>query len=768
MTRNDEKATSDGRDNLPSVADRRSKALEPARDRQQIANAVRADNVADEGEIDLRSYWRILVKRRWTVLGTLAIVFITALVGTLLMTPIYRATAVVQIERDTIKVVDVGSMTPVEGSGDRDFYQTQYELLRSRALLQRAVSRMGLAENSDLERITPRSPWVKLMSMFADEGASDEAGPTAASTASTPASIDDRRRNLVGAFAGGLAIEPVRNSRLVRIHYDSPDRAFSQRAANAVAESFIASNLDRRLDSSSYAKEYLEDRLQELKLKLEESERQLVSFAQQEQIVDTGSESGSLTQKTLESLSASLSKAKEDRIRAESRWKQAQSSRGLVLYGDIGENSIIQTLQQGRAKMLTDYQEKLRLFKPGYPVMQQLDSQIKEVEKQIAQEVGNIKSAIHAEYLSAQQQEQMLAEQLGIARTDELDLQKRSIQYNIFKREVDTNRQLYDGLLQRYKEVGVAGGVSSNNISIIDRAEQGSKFAPNLRTNLALGLLIGLLLGVLLALGFEYMDDTLKSPEDIEKILGLALLGVIPKLKQPQSPLRALDDPRSAFAEAYRSLRTALQFATSRGVPRCLLVTSSTSGEGKSTTAIALARHFAQLGKRVLLIDCDLRNPSLHRQLAVDNSIGLTNCLTGSAKPNDIIRTTETPNLSLVPAGPLPPSPAELLMGPQMLVLLTGAITKYDQVILDGPPVLGLADAPVLANIASGTLLVVEAGSTRIVVTRTAIKRLQMTRSRIIGAVLTKFESRHASYGYDYGQSYYAYGASPARRLDKK
>ncbi|HMB56848.1 MAG TPA: polysaccharide biosynthesis tyrosine autokinase [Arenimonas sp.] len=762
--------------NLPTAAHDRQQALTfPVHGRPQPLSLdvlPQADKEGTGDEIDLLSYWRILVKRRWTVLGALAIVLVTTLVGTLLMTPIYRASASLQIDRDTIKVVDVQGMEPIEGSGDRDFYQTQYELLQSRALAERVVSQLNLAQTGELERISPHSPWAKLMSMLSgnggDAGKNGRSGETAAQKDTR---VEDRQRALVSAFADGLSIEPVRNSRLVRVNYDSPDKRFSQRAANAVAEAFIASNLERRFDSSSYAKGYLEDRLQELKLKLEDSERKLVGFAQKEQIVSTGGEqSGSLSEQTLGTLNAALGKAKEDRIRAESRWRQAQASRGLVMFGDAGSNSIIQSLQQNRATLMADYQDKLRLYKPAYPLMQQLKGQIDEVDKQIAGEMGNIRSSIQAEYLAAQEQERLLNEQMTNVKGEVLDLQNRSIQYNIYKREVDTNRQLYDGLLQRYKEIGIAGGVSTNNISIVDKADIGSKYKPSLTRNLALGGLVGLMLGVLLALGFEYLDDTLKTPEDLEKQLGLAVLGVIPKLKDI-TPERALLDSRSAFAEAYRSVRTALQFSTAHGSPKTLLITSATPNEGKSTTALTLARNFAQLGKRVLLIDADLRNPSQHKILNVSNTKGLSNLLAGAAKPMDVIIETGEPNLQIMTSGPLPPNPAELLSGSKLLSLLTVAAEKFDKIIIDGPPVLGLADAPILSNVAHATLLVVEAGETRIGVARNAIKRLQAARAFVVGGLLTKYESKQAGRGYGYGYgdySYYSYGGKEQAKLTER
>jgi len=248
------------------------------------------------------------------------------------------------------------------------------------------------------------------------------------------------------------------------------------------------------------------------------------------------------------------------------------------------------------------------------------------------------------------------------------------------------------------------------------------------------------------------------------------VLGVIPKLKETMTPLKALEDPRSAFAESYRSLRTALQFSTNNGTPRCLLVTSASPKEGKSTSAIVMAQNFAQLGKTVLLIDCDLRNPSLHKQLGVTNTSGLTNYLAGAAKPEEVISATQIHNLMVIPSGPLPPNPAELLLGPKMISLLTVAIRKFDQVILDGPPIMGLADAPILANMASGTLMVVESGETITTKARDALKRLWSTRAHVVGVLLTKFVAHHASYGYgygDYGYSYYSYGGKAPAKLTK-
>ena len=435
---------------------------------------------------------------------------------------------------------------------------------------------------------------------------------------------------------------------------------------------------------------------------------------------------------------------------------------------DMIGNSNIRVLRQQQAQLQGSYQLKLQTFKPDYPEMQQLKGQIDELQRQIAQETGGVRASVKAEYDAAAAQERMLKGQIAALRDQALDVDGRSIQYNIIKREVDTNRQLYDSLLQRYKEIGVAGDVRSNNISIIDRAEVPSgRFKPNLIMNLAMGLLLGGMLGVLAAFLLEFLDDTLKTPDDIEQKLKLAVLGIIPKLGAKESIAIASGDPRSSFSEAYRSVRTALQFATDHGVPRTLLVTSAGSGEGKSTTAMALARNFAQIGKRVLLIEADLRNPSLRRTLGLKGQeAGLSNLLAGGCTLAEATVESVEQGLNVILAGPLPPNPAELLSGSKLVSALTVAVERYDLVILDGPPVLGLADAPILSNATDGTLLVVNSAKTKIGAAQIALKRLLSARARIVGALLSKYDARNAASAYRFGYEYQAYyGGKP--RLTK-
>lgn len=747
-----------------ALAERAASSVAPHVPRQEAEFAE-----AEDDAINLRDYWQVVVKRKWTVITFFLIVVTSVVTATFLMTPIYRATLTMQIEKEAAKIVDYNKgVMPVEAAGDRDFYQTQYELLKSRTLAERVVDQLGLAHSSVFLGAKESGLWQTIL---AKVGNADDKG--AARAAAAPAAPTGQKAALAGQFLSGLTIEPVRNSRLVKIHYDSPDPQLAARIVNTLALVYINVNLERRFDASSYAKTFLEERLQQIKAKLEDSERQLVDYSRQQEIINIDDKQTTVS-RNLDEFNGALAKAQQDRIKAEALYQQVETSdmqnSSLVL-----ANPVIQKLKESLVKFDVDYQDNLRIYKPAYPKMQQLEAQIAETKAKIVEEMENWRSAIKADYEGAKVREALLKSKFEENKNEVLSLQTRSIQYNILKREADTNRQLYEGLLQRLKEVGVAGGVGTNNISIVDKADVPTgKFKPSLRTNGLIAVFLGLFGGIGLAFFFEYLDDTVKQPEDLERLLGIPALGMIPIVKEARS--RGRDDPglaitghedqRSAFAEAYRSVRTALQFSTPEGAPKVLMVTSTSMGEGKSTTALSLAMHFAEAGKNVLLVDTDLRNPSLHRTLKIDNGQGLTNYLAGDAKPVDITQPTQFPNLFMIPTGPLPPNPAELLSSAKMVSLLSLAAEKFQHVILDGPPVLGLADALVLGNLADGTILVVAAGTTRRGYAQGAIKRLKTARARLLGGILTKLDARGNAYGY-YQSYYYYYGdsASASKRL---
>jgi polysaccharide biosynthesis transport protein len=498
-----------------------------------------------------------------------------------------------------------------------------------------------------------------------------------------------------------------------------------------------------------------------MKAKLEESERKLNRYAQQKQIL-TLDEKTNVVNQTYVDYASALGKAEQDRIKAEALFNEVKSNPERA--PQSLESKTISAYKERKAQLELEYQQNLRIYKPDFPKMQQIKAQIAEVESQINAEMAAVLGAIKAQYDAARGQESQLRDKLASTRKQVLSTQDNSIDLNLLKREVDTNRQLYDSLLERLKQVGISSNLTTNNVSIADSAATPLfPYKPNLQSNLLAGLGIGLFLGLCLVFLLEYLDDSIRFPDMVERVLGVPLMGVIPigDKRRGDADSIAFDvhgDPRSSMAEAYRSVRTALQFSTSHGAPKRLLVTSTTRDEGKSTTALALAINLAQMGHHVLLVDADMRNPSIHKMLGIPNQLGLSNLLSADSRGETLIQKTTVPNLSVLTAGPSPPNPVDLLMGPKLLALLdkTSAV-GISHVIVDGPPILGIADSIVLGNQVQDMLFIVRAGSTRKANIRDALRRLRLSGLAPRGAVLT-FAPARALQGYG---AYYGYGPEP-------
>ncbi len=716
------------------------------------------DDLEDEG-LDLRELWLIVLKRRWTIIIFATIVMAAVITATYLKTPIYRASLTLQIDQEELNIIDVKNVSP-SARAYYDYYRTQYELLRSRSLASRVVKQLGLADHQQAALPVGPSLFAKIKSSLQ----SWWLGTDASSPVPEPAISEQARMEaIVDGFLSGLAIVPVLDSQLVKLYYNSPDPKLASVILNNLAKAYINQSLERRFEATTYARNFLQERLQQVKIKLEESERALVEFARREQIINLDNNQ-SIVSEALKSINAALSVAERERIAAETLYRQMQGNRGQGL-NQVLESVIIQELKQTKTKLEVDYQNGLGTYKPAYPVMVQLRNQIRQVDSMIKREIDNIRSAITADYKVAKAKEASLRANFEKTKKEMLALQDRSIQFNILRREADTNRELYDGLLQRFKEVGVASGVGKNNISIVDAADvPRAPFTPNIPKNVLIALILGLLGGIGLAFLFEYFDDTFRRADEVEKVTNLPVLGVIPMVRQESQDGRSIalvghENPRSAFSESYRSVRTALQLSTASGVPRLLTVTSAIAGEGKSTTVVSLAIQFAQANKRTLLVESDLRKPSVHHALKLDNQVGLTNYLVGEdVLPEDLAQPTHIANLFAMPSGPLPPNPAELLSSARMATLLDLAAEKFDQVIVDSPPLLGLADALILGNLCQGTLLAVEVGNTPRGHVQSALKRLRSARVHVLGTILTKLGAQPGGYGYyrDYYQYYYS------------
>ncbi|MBM3929378.1 MAG: polysaccharide biosynthesis tyrosine autokinase, partial [Sphingomonadales bacterium] len=409
------------------------------------------------------------------------------------------------------------------------------------------------------------------------------------------------------------------------------------------------------------------------------------------------------------------------------------------------------------AELAADYQRLMVQFEPGYPAAQAIQNQIDQLDRSIAREESRVSGSVQAEYREALQRENALQARVNQLKASYLDNRRRSIQYNIYQQEVDTNRALYDGLLQRYKEVGVAGGVGINNISVVDTAEvPRSPSSPRLLINLLVSLLAGLGLGALAAFALEQMDEAIADPAEVERRLGLPLLGSVPKVVDGAAPRDELLDRKSDLVDAYLAINTNLGFTTEHGVPRSFSVTSTRPAEGKSTTALALATMLARAGKRTILVDGDMRSPSIHHLGGVNHDRGLSNFLVGDDNIDSLTFPMRDLDFTAMSAGPIPPNAAELLTGDRLSVLIDRLLERFDHVVIDSPPVMGLADAPLIASRVEGVVYAVESHGIRSSLVKTALGRLASANARIFGGVLTKFEARkaHYGYGYEYGYGY--------------
>jgi polysaccharide biosynthesis transport protein len=696
----------------------------------QFAGGGTAGAAPAPQSFDISEYIRTIVKWKNFVAAAIILSVLAALLYSYTRTPLYSATAqlILQDPAQILPRTKAGG-APVAVNNSQ-FLATQLGLIKSDSQAKRVVARARLAQDA----------------AYANQGSNAK----------------DRADEAANRVRSQLKVEEVRDSRLVNITITSPSQTTAANLANVYAEEFIAGNLERGFDSTSYAREFLEKQLENTRQKLEISERELVGYASAQRIIELGTDkegnaSRSLDASNLVRLNDALADARIERISA------AQNMRaGNLGIENSSEPTSVVALRTQKAQLDAEYQQKSAIFLPEYPEMRALREQIKSLERAIGGEQRTTKSSqsdgLRAAYQAAAQKENELTGKVGGLKSELLKLRNRSIEYTILQRDVDTNRAVYDGLLQQYKEVGVTDGVGKNDVAIVDKAKvPGGPISPNIPLNLLAGLLGGVILGLGGAFLIEFVGDSINLPEEVQRKLNLSLLGVMPSTDKGDRISDEASDPKSEIAEAAYSLRTALQFTTAHGAPKSLLLTSSRPAEGKSSVSFALSLAFARQGKRVLLVDADMRRPTFYPGLkSREDDAGLSNVLTGQLNGDLPVRKTGTSNLWLMTAGPTVPNPADLLSTNAYAEMLERALTKFDIVIADGPPVLGLADALLLSAQSEAVIMVVEASTIRRAQVLSALSRLRSTNAHIVGAVLNKFNRSNAGYGYGYNYEYNA------------
>lgn len=695
----------------------------------------------------LIQYWHTVMRWRWLMLSVILGCIILSVVVTLLMSPKYTAQTQIQIDRQQKQITMVEGIEAQTTPQDQEFYATQYTLLKARPLAERVAASLRLYNDE---------------AFLAAHGIDGDVLTENAAGLSAQQLKEKNRQLIVNLLLDNVEIAPIRNSKLVNIRYTSRDPNLAARISNEWAAAFIATSMDRQYASTADARKFLEERLVTLRQRLDESEKLAVNYASQNSIVSLGEakdgKGRTVTNQTLAGaqlaeMASALSEATTARIAAESR----SASSGEATSESVTSNTL-SNLRSQRSTIAAEYAKKRVQLEDRHPLVMELKQQLATTDSAIAQETQRITRARQSEYREAVRRESELQAKVE-ALKQSLDAEnKANIQYAAYLRDADTNRQIYDALLQRFKEIGVAGQVGVNNISVVEPANMPTEpSSPNLLLNTLIATFVGLALAGAVAFGFEQIDEGVRDPNQVDAQLGLPLLGITPKVER--NAVMEISDVKSALYDAYFSIHSNLAFSTSHGFPKSLAVTSTRPGEGKSSTSLALAVVLGRTGKSVLLIDGDLRSPSINFMLGIDNEKGLSNYLAGEDDWQSFVRTTELKNISVISAGRSPPSAAELLSGDRFATLIGHALEQYDHIVIDAPPVLGMTDAPLISKAAESVVYVVESSGPAVRGIRGSIHRLAMANVHLSGVVLSKVDEGTMSYGYGYGYGYaYGYG----------
>lgn len=684
---------------------------------------------------NLHDYLRILVKRRWAALAVFMVIVATTAVYSFLATPVYKATAQILVERQMPRLLESR-----EGPDaiNQEFYQTQYKLLTSRALVEKVATKLDLYKNSNFASIFQNMP------------------PDA-----NELQRQHYKNRLIAALLKKIEVTPIRNSSLVDVTFYSPDPQLAALVVNSIAQSYIEQSLDLRFAASQEGATWLNQRMGEARKKLENSELKLNQYAREHNIVASENKE-TITLQKLEQLNKELITVQTKRSEAETRFREVSQGHPIP---DVVNNKLIETLKSEEAKIIAQVSELGRKFGEKHPRMIQLNQELAGIRGKIASEHAYIVQSVKNEYRMAQNQEVSLKKALEEQKTDTQDLGDRSVEYRVLLRDVETNRALYENMLKSLKTTTATENLPSTNIRIIYPASVPEKPAkPQKALNLLLSLVVGSFMALGLVFGLEYVDTSIKNPDDVEKWLKIPNLAMIPHLEiqeaqnKDQVPgLVVHFGGNPLAAEAYLALRTSIVFSAAGKPPGVILITSTLPGEGKSLTSINLSAAMAKAGKDILLIDADLRRASLHMIFQVEQEPGLSNYLVGEINDLPCVPTV-VPHLYVLPCGKIPPNPSELLGSSRMEELLVKAQERFAQIIIDSPPLISVTDATILSTKSEGVLLVIRVEEVPRKAAKKAKDQLLGVNANLLGSVLNDIPfQKHGYYYYNYYHKYQSY-----------
>ena len=726
----------------------------------------------EEKEIDLLEYWRVIYKRKWVAVAFICTVVLFAGIYSFKTTPKYEAMATLMIEEQKAKMLSLeGEFSYRQsGYGDLRFFNTQLKLLQSYSLIERVAKKLDLLNHP--------------VFLPKDNG---KKGNNKKEKKKNDLFPDDPYYGITYSILGSMEITPVRDTKLVELSYVSTDPFLASQVANTIAEEFIGSYIEKRFESTQLASKFLVDQIVQISMDLAEKEKEMQEYGEEKGIYFLSDEESTAVN-TFADINKALTSARIERIQAESNYLELKELKVDALPQFVN-NKVIQDLKTDYSRIRNEYEEKSKVFKPEYPEMISLKAKLESMKNELEGEISRAVEAARTEYRTALNKENSLDQLYEQQKDDVAQMNSSAIAYNSIKVEVENMRKLQDSLVERQKETLVSSrldGVEASNIRLIDKAKiPRNPISPKKKRNLVLAFLVGLFGGAGLCFGLDYLDNTVKNPEDIEKSAHMPSLGMIPYFN-PSSIKKGGkkgysfrkdytsggDDPQKDeklaklkhielinhlhpgfyISDDYRTVRTSILLSSAEKPPKTISITSAMPKEGKTSTVVNMAVAFSQLKKKVLIVDADLRRPRMYRIFKLKNTGGLSGYLTGKVNIKEAVQKSDINNIWVLPSGPIPPNPSELLNSDKMQRMLDELKKGFDVIILDSPPVVAVVDPVITASIVEGTILVVQSGQTKEKAFIDAAEELRRGKAKILGAVLNGVKLDKTGY---YSSRYY-------------
>jgi succinoglycan biosynthesis transport protein ExoP len=758
---------------------------------------------ANRKEIDLLEYWRVVLKRKWVLVTFAAVLVVFVAVLSFTATPLFKATATILIDEPSASLVNIQDVLNYGGYYQTDYlgtyFNTQLKLLTSRSLAERVAKKLDLGARPEFRtaRTSRTNPVQTIKGFLSLRWVLPRKQPAA------PASGAPAAASYAFAVLDGLGIVPVPETRIVQVSYTSSRPVLAADIVNTLVEEFVRYSVETRYEATKQTSEFLSETVAELREDLKRKEEDLQKYGEEKKLLFLNDKESTVVNK-FSDVNAAFTEAQIDRFKKEALFRELRDLNINALPESVN-NPVIQALKAAYSQAQSDYEEKAKFYRPDYPEMVKLRARLDSTKNALQEEIRKAVGAAEADYRAALNREKSLQTLLESQRTDVVRMNNNAILYRSLQIEVDNMRSLLSTLVSKQNEIQVSsqlGGLRTSNIKIVDKAlVPGSPFTPNTRRNLMMALFLGLFGGLGLIFLVEYLDNTVKGPEDVEKLTGLPSLGIIPYLTADGLKKKSSSHggrpysygtegeireetipevseielinylfPKFSIAEDYRTVRTSILFSHADSSPKTVCFTSSMPQEGKTATVSNMAISFAQLEGKVLLIDADLRKPRLHKVFQTRNLVGLSGFLTGKLAFDEAILKTSIENIWIIPSGPHPPNPAELLNSKRMRDLLAKVKDRFDTVLIDTPPVLAVIDPVIVSSLADCTVFIVQAGKTTRRALSKAVSEVRKAKAEIVGIVFNEVKLGRQGLGTPYYHYYqYEYSASQEiPRADRK